>query len=311
MEPRAHHVMIGLFTVIAVSAALLFALWLSKAPAEEQRYYLVVFNEAVRGLSRGSEVQYNGIKIGEVVELDLDPRDQRRVLARVRVDGKTPVKKDTKARLELMGITGNSVIQFSGGRPDSRNLVPVEGRDPVIVANPSPIAKLIEESGDNLAEITELVQRAKEILSRDNVQHVNKMLANLDRASAAIVGQDENFKELIQQLSASSRHANSVLQQASALVVDAQLLVNDEGAPALRSAGRAMASLENSANVLDQLLLDNRAGLAGDIRGLNELGPALQELRETLVSIKGITRRLEESPTSYLTGREKMEEVEP
>jgi phospholipid/cholesterol/gamma-HCH transport system substrate-binding protein len=311
MEPRAHHVLIGLFTVIAVTAALLFALWLNKSTADEQRYYLVVFNEAVRGLSKGSEVQYNGIKIGEVVNLELDPQDPRRVLARIRVNGKTPIKQDTKAWLALTSITGNSVIQFSGGTPDSPNLVSADGKEPVIVATPSPFAKLLEESGDNLAEITELIQRAAEILSPENVRHFSKILANLDRTSGALAGQDENFRELIQELTASSRQANSVLQQASKLVGDAQSLVDDEGSRALGSAGRAMASLENSANALDQLLRDNRAGLAGGVRGLNELAPALQELRETLISVRRIASRLEDNPASYLTGREKIEEVEP
>ena len=32
MEPRAHHVLIGSFTILAAAAALLFALWLGKGP---------------------------------------------------------------------------------------------------------------------------------------------------------------------------------------------------------------------------------------------------------------------------------------
>ena len=88
-------------------------------------------------------------------------------------------------------------------------------------------------------------------------------------------------------------------------------LVDNEGTHAFGSAERAMASLENSANAMDQLLVDNRTALSGGIRGFNELGPALQELRDTLVSIRRITRRLEDDPAEYLTGREKMEEIEP
>ena len=62
MEPRAHHVLIGLFTVIAVVVVSLFVLWLGKSPSDaQQRYYIVIFNEAVRGLSVGSAVQYRGI----------------------------------------------------------------------------------------------------------------------------------------------------------------------------------------------------------------------------------------------------------
>ncbi len=36
METRAHHVLIGLFTVLVVGAALMFALWLGKSDADRQ-----------------------------------------------------------------------------------------------------------------------------------------------------------------------------------------------------------------------------------------------------------------------------------
>ena len=311
MEPRAHHVLIGSFTILAVAAALLFALWLGKGPgAAQQRYYTVVFNEAVRGLSVGSEVQYNGIKIGEVAALELDPRDPRRVLARVRVDGHVPIKKDIKARLALTGITGTSVIEFTGGSPDSPDLVATDG-DPVIVASPSPFAKLLEQSGHNLAGITEVIQQAKTILSPANVQNLTKTVAHLERASGAIASQDDNIKELIQQLTAATSQANAILRQASGMMNDAQALVDNEGTNAFGSADRAMASLEKSANSIDQLLLDNRVALSGGIRAFGEFGPALQELRDTLVAIRRVTRRLDDDPAEFLTGRQKIEEIEP
>ena len=90
METRAHHVLIGAFTVIVIAAALLFALWLVKSSADRQfEEYDIVFNEAVTGLSQGSAVQYNGIKVGSVTHLKLDPADPRRVLARIRLRGDT------------------------------------------------------------------------------------------------------------------------------------------------------------------------------------------------------------------------------
>jgi phospholipid/cholesterol/gamma-HCH transport system substrate-binding protein len=312
MEPRAHHVLIGSFTILAVAAALLFALWLGKGPgAAQQRYYTVIFNEAVRGLSVGSEVQYNGIKIGEVTALELDPSDPRKVLAKVRVDGNIAIKQDTKARLALTGITGTSVIEFSDGSPGSPDLAAKDGGDPVIVASPSPFAKLLEQSSNNLADITEVIQQAKTILSPANVQNLTKTVAHLERASGAIASQDDNVKELIRQLTAATSQANAVLRQASGMMSNAETLVDNEGANAFRSADRAMASLEKSAHSIDQLLLDNQATLSGGIRAFGELGPALQELRDTLISIRRITRRLEDDPAEYLTGRQKIEEIEP
>ncbi len=91
METRAHHVMIGLFSVIVVVGAMLFGLWLAKSSVDSAfQDYEVVFNEAVSGLSQGSSVQYSGIKVGDVISLRLDPKDPRRVLARIRLTGQTP-----------------------------------------------------------------------------------------------------------------------------------------------------------------------------------------------------------------------------
>ena len=53
METRAHHVMIGLFSVIVVVGAMLFGLWLAKSSVDSAfQDYEVIFNEAVSGLSR-------------------------------------------------------------------------------------------------------------------------------------------------------------------------------------------------------------------------------------------------------------------
>ena len=91
METRAHHVVIGLFTLIVVSAALLFCLWLTNSGSDRQfRLYDIVFNEPVSGLSQGSTVQYSGIRVGEVTQLRLDRDNPNKVWARIRVSASTP-----------------------------------------------------------------------------------------------------------------------------------------------------------------------------------------------------------------------------
>ncbi|HCW94701.1 MAG TPA: MCE family protein, partial [Pseudomonas sp.] len=113
METRAHHVLIGLFTVLVVGGALLFALWLGKSSIDrEYEYYEVGFNRAVSGLSTGSSVEYSGIKVGDVERLWLEPDDPRKVRARIRVYAGTPIRQDTRARLALANITGAMVIQL-------------------------------------------------------------------------------------------------------------------------------------------------------------------------------------------------------
>ena len=79
METRARHVLIGLFTVLATVLALLFTLWLTQQSERDFHFYDIAFEEAVTGLSRGSTVEFNGIKVGDVIDLRINPKDPRNV----------------------------------------------------------------------------------------------------------------------------------------------------------------------------------------------------------------------------------------
>jgi phospholipid/cholesterol/gamma-HCH transport system substrate-binding protein len=312
MEPRAHHVLIGLFTVAVVCAALLFALWLGKSYKDvELRHYTVIFNETVRGLSRGSAVQYSGIKVGDITDLSLDPQDPGKVRARIRVEGNIPIKQDTQAKLVLTGITGSSVIELSGGTPDSPVLTAKGGQDPVIVATPSSLTQLLANSDNLMANITELIMNAKAFLSADNAERLGKTLESLEQVADAMADQKDNVATMLSTLTVASKQATTALQQATELMRNTDVLVKNQGARTLDSAQRAMASLEEASSNINEILRKNKGAINGGMQGLNEIGPALQELRNTLASMRGVTRRLEENPANYLLGREKMQEFKP
>jgi len=312
METRAHHVLIGLFTVIVVAAALLFGLWLAKSSADRQfAEYQVVFNEAVSGLSQGSAVQYNGIKVGDVTQLKLDPQDPRKVLARIRVGGDTPVKQDTHAKLTLTGVTGLSIIQLSGGSPGSPALVSNDGQLPVIVADPSPLSRILANGEDLVTNINEVVAKANMLLSPENTQHISRTLEHLDQATGAIAGERDDIRQLLQQLALASKQANDTLAKTEQLIGNANGLVDNQARAALDSARNAMASLERSSADIDRMLSDNRAAINGGLQGFSELGPAVRELRDAAGSLRGISRRLDDNPAGFLLGRERSKEFEP
>ncbi|PTU74570.1 MlaD family protein [Pseudomonas mangrovi] len=312
METRAHHVLIGLFTVLTVGAALLFALWLAKSSADREfDYYDVIFTEAVSGLSRGGVVQYSGIKVGEVVELKLDPKDPRRVIARVRLNGGTPVRQDTRAKLTLAGITGTSLIQLSGGTPSSPALTAPPGKVPRIVASPSPFARLLADGEDLMSNVNNLLISANRILSLENAERIDRTLEHLEQTTGAIAGQSDNFAEALEQLALASREGRQAMHQLAQLMDRGNGLLDDQGRSILVDAQKTMASLERSSQRLDLLIESNQGAVDGGLRGLNQLGPALQDLRNTLRSLQGVSRQLEENPADYLLGRDKPKEFQP
>ncbi|PTS98874.1 MULTISPECIES: MlaD family protein [Pseudomonas] len=312
METRAHHVLIGLFTVIVVAGALLFGLFLAKSSVDtEFKDYEIVFSEAVSGLSKGSPVQYSGIKVGDVINLRLDPKDPRRVLARIRLGGDTPVKEDTQAKLALAGITGTSIIQLSGGTPESPKLRGHDGNLPTIVASPSPISRLLNDSNDLMSGITALLSNANQMFSPENVERVSNTLAHLEQTTGSINDQRGDLRQAMQQLASVGKQASNMLEQTSLLMRNANGLLNDQGKQALGSAEQAMKSLEQSSATINTLLSKNENSLDNGMQGLNGLAPAIRELRETLTSLRAISQRLEANPSGYLLGRDKNKEFTP
>jgi phospholipid/cholesterol/gamma-HCH transport system substrate-binding protein len=312
METRAHHVLIGLFTVIVVAGALLFGIWLVKSSSERAfNNYDIVFNESVTGLSRGGPVLYNGIKLGDVVQLRLDPTDSRRVLARIRVNGDTPLRKDTHAKLALTGVTGVAVIQLTGGSPGSPLLVGQDGAIPIIVADPSQLSKLFANGQDLVTNISLVMARAAELLSPANIQRINNTLDHLDKITGTVSDQRDDIKTLLQQLALASKQANATLAQAQDLIRTTNGLVGVQGKATLDSAEHAMASLERVTANIDQVINNNREAINGGVQGLGDLAPALRELRQSLDSLRSITRRLDDNPAGYLFGREKKKEFKP
>lgn len=301
METRAHHVIIGLFAVLISAGCLLLVLWLSHAGNNQQfSNYDVVFTEAVSGLSKGSAVQYSGIQVGEVTRLQLDKTDPSRVWARIRVMADTPVKKDTQASLAFTGITGTSIIQLSRGTTDSPTLETSDDHVGVIIATPSPLSKLLNNGEDLLTNINDVVSRLDELLSQKNAEHINNTLSNLDKLTATLAAQDQALQTTMQ-------NAAQASQQLNVLVTAA----NKKSGALFDKANSTLNAMERGSLAVESLIKDNDSSLNNGFQSLNEIGPALRELRNTLRMLNSIGKNLEEDPAGYLLNGEKREEYTP
>ncbi|MDN5924415.1 MAG: MCE family protein [Xanthomonadales bacterium] len=312
METRAHHVLIGAFTLIVVACALLFAMWLAKTSVSRQYdYYDIVFTEAVTGLSQGGMVQYNGIKVGDVSQLKLDPNDPRKVLVRIRVSGDTPVKVDTRAKLGLTGLTGVAFIQLTGGKPGSPLLTAAHGKIPLIQADDSALQKLLAGSEDIVTNVNDIISRASELMSKDNVDHITRTLEHLDQVTSTVAAERDDLRTLIKQLTKASSQMNQTLAQTTQLASRANALLGNQGKATLQSAAAAMQSMQDAAQHLDTLLSHNSAALSSGAQGLSELGPAIKELHRTLQSLRIISSKLQSNPRGFLLGGDHPQEFQP
>ncbi len=312
METRAHHVLIGLFTVLAIAGGLLFALWLARSSVDrDYDYYDVGFNLTVSGLSNGSSVEYSGIKVGDVVDLWLEPNDPRKVRARIRVYHNTPIKQDTRARLALANITGAMIIQLHGGTPDSPRLEGNVQNPPLIIADPSPLSALLANGEDLLTNINNLLVNANQMFSPQNARNISQTLDHLEQATRVLSDQRDDLGRTLERLAEIGDRTGALLTELTALSRTTSGLLDEDGRALLASAGQSMRALERTTTRLDRLLGDNAGAVESGLQGVGELGPAINELRTTLAGLRRVTQRLEDNPSAFLLGREKMEEFSP
>ena len=305
METKANYVLIGAFTILVAVFGLLFALWAAKYSADKsfQEYY-VIFNEPVTGLSEGGSVQYNGIAVGTIEGLTLNPRDPRQVRARLKLLASAPVKVDTRAKLSQAGITGSPFIQLTGGSPNAPRLKPRDPDDiPVIVAEPSALQNIADTAN-------RLVARLDKLMSEENIRHIENTLTNLDNMTAALgdAAQKEELRALVHNARVASEQLNATLRSANGAVAS----IDRELPGLLRKLDNTLTRLDSAATGADAMLNENRAAVqsfAND--GLAQLGPTLGELRSLIRDLRRVTDGLEGSPARYLLGRDAPKEFEP
>jgi phospholipid/cholesterol/gamma-HCH transport system substrate-binding protein len=307
MEPKAHHVIIGLFTVTAFAAALLFALWLGKSNADrEWTYYEIGFNQAVSGLSKGNPVLYSGVQIGDVQDMNLDLENPSHVRVLVRVDKRIPIRENTRAGLVLANITGSMSIQFSGGTPDSPILEGSKQNPPLILAEPSSFSNLLANGEKLLEKADTLLTSANRIFSQQNTENLAAILANTREGTDALLSHRDELAALLEQLAAAGKRAEEAAIKVSRVSTNANNLLQNKGRPVLEAMEQSLITIQSATSRIDQLTRQNEGAIDAGLQGMGELAPALRELRNTLRNLNQFTHRLERNPSGILWGGESM-----
>jgi phospholipid/cholesterol/gamma-HCH transport system substrate-binding protein len=192
METSARYALIGMFTLSAIAAAFAFVYWLNTTGGFGQRaVYQVRFESSVSGLLVGSNVLFNGVRVGEVTSLKLNPSDPRQVIATVSVDAATPVRSDTQVDLDFQGLTGAPVILLKGGSPTASPPASADGQPPVLAAPPGAGQSLTQSARETLAQLDSiLAQNAKPL--HDAITGISTfaqaLARNADRVDGILAG---------------------------------------------------------------------------------------------------------------------------
>ena len=309
MERDAHYAAVGIATVALLAALAVFAIWLARLQFNNDfDVYDIVFYGPVRGLSEGGEVHFNGIRVGEVTDLNLDPDAGDQVIARVRLNGTTPVRVTSRAQLEPQGITGLNYIQITAGSPNSA-LLKEQYPDnvvPVLQSQPSPIAELLSGSGTVLAQTVDALNRINRVLSDDNIRSFSTTLKGVESVASELEARKGMFTQLEQSLT----RANAAVEEYRLLGVETRALINNDGREAIANINKAtadaqlaIASINRSVSGLERPLGEFST------TGLPQLTSTIEELNEATASLQSLIDDVRASPRDFI-GRPASKEIE-
>ena len=300
MERDAHYAAVGIATVALLAALVVFSIWLARLSFNnEYDVYDIVFYGPVRGLSEGGEVHFNGIRVGEVTDLNLDPNKGDQVIARVRLDATTPVRVTSRAQLEPQGITGLNYIQITAGTEGSAILKTQypENVVPVIQSQPSPIAELLSGSGTVLAQTVDALNRINRVLSDDNIRSFSTSLKNVE----SITAEFEARKGMLEQLEQALTRANSAIAEWEQLGASARRLVENDGKEAIANINAATADARTAIGSINRTAtaLERPVGEFADT-GLPQLTEAIGTLNEAAASLQELIDDVRASPRDLI-----------
>ena len=296
MERDANYALVGLSTLILVLGIAIFGVWLARISFNrDYALYDIIFQGPINGLSQGGEVRFNGIKVGEVTKIELYKPNPKNVIAHVRMSSDVPVRTDSYATTEPLGITGVSYIQITAGTPQTPLLkgALMDGKPPVIASRRSTLSDLLEGGGTVLTRTVEALDRVNEVLSDKNIKTFTAVMDDTQAVTAEL----RSKKQLFADAQAALQNIDAASKQIAALGLTGQNLLDGDAKRSLKSFAGAAEQTEQTAKDLRAIM----ARLDGPTtefatNGLPQLTTAVASLQSAAESLDRLTRELQANP---------------
>jgi phospholipid/cholesterol/gamma-HCH transport system substrate-binding protein len=256
METRANFVLIGTFTLAVIAAAFGFVLWFQSLHTTKARSPLrVVFEGPAAGLRNGGSVNFNGIRVGEVMSVKLD--NPRRVIALAMIENNAPIRKDTLVGLEFQGLTGVAAISLKGGQEAAPPVPLDEDGVPTLTADPHALQDVTEAIRGTLQNINRVVA--------DNQEAVKNSLRNLETFTSSLSRNAEKIDDIMLKV-------DGVMVKADRLMLGLNSLAGGKEGGELYQAVKSIRELaEDFDKRSGALMADGRRTLGDISRAVNNL----------------------------------------
>ena len=305
METRAHYVAVGAFVLAVIFLAFVAVLWLGRAEFGQQakRYY-IFFGGSVAGLNKGSQVQYNGIPVGRVVDIRVDPANLEQIQVMVEIDTSiVDIKSDARAFLDANILNGIATIQIRGGTREASDLAPAPGHKyPVIKAGRSELEEVKASLPELVADLKAAAHGVNALLDEQNRQAVSDTLRNVQTITSALVEPSKEVNEVVDNANKAVVELRTFFQNLDQSYTEKGGL-KDQLSQTLGDADRLAKNLNEASHQLQLVLQENRPGIRNFTQStLNQVSDLVTDLQRFVAGATRFVSEMERNPTRLLFG---------
>ncbi len=291
MENKSHAFMVGVFTLVLLTAAILVGIWLNRDHVETVPYQIAT-KLSVPGLNPQAAVRYRGLDVGRVEHIVFDPNVPGQILITINVQPDTPVTQSTYAMLGYQGVTGIAYVQLDDDGSKPVKLPSSEEQVARIALRPSLFDTLQNKGLAILEQTEELAKRANNLLSGDNQQAILAAFDNVSRAADEIETIPRQLQPTLAKLPALTTQAQQSLQSVAQLSRNLDALTTELKQP--------NGTIDRLTDAID------RVGSAADSIELEAL-PLSNDVRTSLRALNRTLENFSDRPQSVLFGSRRPE----
>ncbi len=322
---RGDKIKLGAFIALVIAAGLgILIFFVGVTLGEDTKEYTVYFEQSITGLTPGSQVTLNGVRVGEVRTIAVNPDNVEQVIVKLSVLEQTPVKTDTKAFLSSQGITGLKYVNLEesthkaallpAGKtiPTGKGLIDrlTDRADDVTASTDEIISQVSRITRDeNIERIDAFIIQAVELASNANalVREANKTLLvireMLERNEAEIDRTIKNVSIASAQLDGLMREAKLTLAAGRVKIEDADVAALLEGFDQTNDVLRSkiaevdVTSLVDTLVTLQALVIELSKSLG---QNQDQLRAVMLNMRLTTDNLKDLSRSVKDQPSSLI-----------
>lgn len=312
METKAHNVWVGAVTLLLLAVVAGFVIWLARLNEGSQNEYDIFFKQSVDGLSKGSEVSFAGVPIGQIQKIELWPKDPSFVRVRIKVDSEVPILLGTTATIQG-SFTGVSNVQLAGavkGAPPIAEPGP-EGV-PVIPTRRGGLGELLNGAPVLLERLATLTENLNSILNEDNKKAISGILKNSERLTDSLADASPQVQATLAELQVTLKQATATLESVDKVALSANHQLSGDQDSLIRDLRVTLRSAKDAADQLGAVLGDSRPTLTRlNDTTLPAAEAAIRELRATSRALRNVTEKIDEQGAGAVLGGNNLPDYKP